>query len=502
MTLNSKRALTVAIDTSTDMLVCALRWTDLETGEEHMLSRDHMCRRHANVELVNTVQAALAEAGFGIADVDAIVVGRGPGSFTGVRIGISTAKGLACGANVPLLGASTLDACAWTAWRAGERGLVGVLADAMRGEVYPALYRIDETGPQRLFDRERVVKAAVALDEWRERADWAEIRLTGDGLVRYGKLLSEDEAARCLERSLWWPSGEGLLRSEATGDGDPAGVLPIYTRLSDAEENERRRLGLGESAHTETTGVADELAGRHLQYRPMGAADAEGAAALDASCFADASHEAWSAKLFLDELAQDLPAPRSWWVAHDNGHIIGVAGGMVVDGDVQILDVAVDSAHRREGIARYAGSPLKYSVDEAHQKKSMTLVTLGDTVETTCIPVTPLHDVKRIEGTFAALLENGQAAPNEDYVEILLTDDEPVFRPADRLRPYYPNVLGVRSTWFLKQHAGTQAEADLHSRSRAELFRGFLKEVCGEEAQPEDEALLAEILKELEGDAT
>ena len=360
MTLNSKRALTVAIDTSTDMLVCALRWTDLETGGEHMLSRDHMCRRHANVELVNTVQAALAEAGFGIADVDAIVVGRGPGSFTGVRIGISTAKGLACGANVPLLGASTLDACAWTAWRAGERGLVGVLADAMRGEVYPALYRIDETGPQRLFDRERVVKAAVALDEWRERADWAKIRLMGDGLVRYGKLLAEDEAARCLERSLWWPSGEGLLRSEATGDGDPAGVLPIYTRLSDAEENERRRLGLGESAHTETTGVADELAGRHLQYRPMGAADAEGAAALDASCFAGASHEAWSAKLFLDELAQDLPAPRSWWVAHDNGHIIGVAGGMVVNDDVQILDVAVDSAHRREGIARKLLSHVSY----------------------------------------------------------------------------------------------------------------------------------------------
>ena len=360
MTLNSKRALTVAIDTSTDMLVCALRWTDLETGEEHMLSRDHMCRRHANVELVNTVQAALAEAGFGIADVDAIVVGRGPGSFTGVRIGISTAKGLACGANVPLLGASTLDACAWTAWRAGERGLVGVLADAMRGEVYPALYRIDEAGPQRLFDRERVVKAAAALDEWHERADWAEIRLTGDGLVRYGKLLAEDETARCLERSLWWPSGEGLLRSEATGDGDPAGVLPIYTRLSDAEENERRRLGLGESAHTETTGVADELAGRHLQYRPMGAADAEGAAALDASCFAGASHEAWSAKLFLDELAQDLPAPRSWWVAHDNGHIIGVAGGMVVDDDVQILDVAVDSAHRREGIARKLLSHVSY----------------------------------------------------------------------------------------------------------------------------------------------
>ena len=68
------------------------------------------------------------------------MVGRGPGSFTGVRIGISTAKGLAHGANVPLLGVSTLDACAWTAWKAGVRGKLGVLADAMRGEVYPALY--------------------------------------------------------------------------------------------------------------------------------------------------------------------------------------------------------------------------------------------------------------------------------------------------------------------------------------------------------------------------
>lgn len=75
--------------------------------------------------------------------------------------------------------------------------------------------------------------------------------------------------------------------------------------------------------------------------------------------------------------------------------------------------------------------------------------------------------------------KTGRRRPNEDYVEILLTDDEPVFRPADRLRPYYPNVLGVRSAWFLKQHAGTQAEADLHSRSPRgafpRLFKGGLR---------------------------
>lgn len=73
------------------------------------------------LRLVNTVDGVLAQAGLDRSDVGCYVVGRGPGSFTGVRIGISTAKGLARGANVPLLGVSTLDACAWTAWKAGAR---------------------------------------------------------------------------------------------------------------------------------------------------------------------------------------------------------------------------------------------------------------------------------------------------------------------------------------------------------------------------------------------
>ena len=207
------------------------------------------------------------------------VVGRGPGSFTGVRIGISTAKGLARGANVPLLGVSTLDACAWTAWKAGVRGKLGILADAMRGEVYPALYVLGDEGPERQFEREHVVKAAVALDEWRQAADWDQVQLTGDGLVRYGKLLGEDEAARCVERGLWWPSGEGLLLAHAAGDGDPARVLPIYTRLSDAEENERKRLGLAESAQSEITASPMSSPVAICKFRPMGAADAEGASA-------------------------------------------------------------------------------------------------------------------------------------------------------------------------------------------------------------------------------
>ncbi len=406
MRLDDFRTLIVAIDTSTDMLACSVAWWTPEVFFDDrpsracvdvLATRDHLCRRHANVELVETVRRALEDAGKTIADVGGFLVGRGPGSFTGVRIGISTAKGLARGlvetvrraledagktiadvggflvgrgpgsftgvrigistakglargANVPLMGVSTLDACAWTAWRSGVRGLLGVAADAMRGEVYPALYRVDDEGPHRMFERERVVKAAVAVEEWSSRADAGEIQVTGDGLVRHGGLFEgaglmgraldrelwwpsgeglllaaaspeglaaagdSDPATvlglfegaglmgRALDRELWWPSGEGLLLAAASpeglaaaGDSDPATVLPVYTRLSDAEENERKRLGLAESVNTVVTGVADELAGRHLQVRPMAAADAEAMAALEGACFAGAGHDPWTA---------------------------------------------------------------------------------------------------------------------------------------------------------------------------------------------------------------
>lgn len=377
MKLDDFRTLIVAVDTSTDMLACSVAWwtpevffddTPSRACVEVLASRDHLCRRQANVELVETIDAVLADAGKSMADVGGFLVGRGPGSFTGVRIGISTAKGLARGANVPLMGGSTLDACAWSAWRSGVRGKLAVAADAMRGEVYPALYEVDEDGPRRLFERERVVKAAAAAEEWAKRPDATELQLTGDGLVRYGKLFEEAGLmSRALPRELWWPTGEGLLLAAASPEGlaaasatDPALVLPVYTRLSDAEENERKRLGLAESVNTAVTGVADELAGRHLQVRPMAAADAEAMAALERDCFAGAAHEPWSASMFLEELDPNAPAARLWWVAHDNGELIGFAGGMVVDKDIEILDVAVSRAHRREGIARKLLSHVSY----------------------------------------------------------------------------------------------------------------------------------------------
>ena len=94
------------------------------------MSGDHLCRRHANVELVNTVDGVLAQAGLDRGDVGCYVVGRGPGSFTGVRIGISTAKGLARGATVPLLGFGHLLAKGVRTALA-EEGAVGILTGGL-----------------------------------------------------------------------------------------------------------------------------------------------------------------------------------------------------------------------------------------------------------------------------------------------------------------------------------------------------------------------------------
>ena len=354
----------LALDTSTDMLACAV--ARVATGSVELLaSGDHLCRRKANVELVGTCKDVLASAGLSMGDVDAVLVGRGPGSFTGVRIGIATAKGLACGLGRALYGTSALDAMAWSAWKSGVRGTLAVAGDAMRGEVYPGIYQLDEAGAHRSFAAETVAKADACVAEWLARADRDELTLTGNGLVKYRKRFEDAgfSAEQFAPEDAWHPTGEGLLRAASEAavydaqPGDPALVLPIYTRLSDAEENERTRLGLKTPASVDLTGVDDALAGIHCQLRPMTVNDTSAVAELEAAVYEGSAHNAWSEKLFYEELSQP---GRSWWVAHDQGRIIGFAGGYLAGPDFEIEEVACDPARRREGIASRLVSRVAY----------------------------------------------------------------------------------------------------------------------------------------------
>ena len=368
MAESSSSRLVLALDTSTDQLACAVARLASEAdgvhGIEVLAARDHLCRRHANEELADCARAALAEAGLCMEDVDQVLVGRGPGSFTGVRIAVATAKGLACGLGKPLHGGSTLDAVAWTAWQAGVRGRLAVANDAMRGEVYPGIYLLDAAGAHRTFPGETVTKADACVEAWTHLAERDELQLTGNGLFKYRARFEAAGFGSFVDESLWLPTAEGLVRSvcapdfrPAQGDGDPALVLPVYTRLSDAEENERKRLGLKQPASVEVTGVDDALADAHLQLRPMSVNDLDQVAAMEASVFAGAAHTAWTRNMFYEELSQ---SSRSWWVAHDQGTVIGYAGGQMAGDDFEITDVVVAPERRRQGIAARLVSRVAY----------------------------------------------------------------------------------------------------------------------------------------------
>ncbi len=332
-----------------------------------LISQESAAHRASNTLLITQLDTALELAGVAKADIAAVVCGRGPGSFTGVRICMATAKGVASALEVPLYGVSTLDAVAWNAWQNGVRGHICVVADAMRKEVYPAEFSVTDAGVQRL-DVDTVIKATELTFE-------ADI-VMGDGLAKYSDIMQQ--FAPLADEALWQPTGIGLLLAAQalinTGAmdisvrawhgeisapgivrmGDPAVLLPVYTRLSDAEENERIRLAEHMGAHVGSnlqTGVQDVIANDNavrtadIVYRPLDARYVDDVACLEALTMGT---DAWNADLVLDELPRK---DRTWWAAYYHDELIGYCGGWVVDGDVQILKIATDPAYRRLGIA-------------------------------------------------------------------------------------------------------------------------------------------------------
>lgn len=371
----------LAFDTANEVIAIGLGRLDAAARSiELVASVEVEARRASNTQLVPRIDELCARAGVAREKIACVCVGRGPGSFTGVRIALATAKGIASALEVGLVGVSSLDAVAWGAWKAAERGELLVVADAMRREVYPVEYRLDDEGAVRLT-ADRVVKAAEFAEELGGSAGdgsaaASEWFIAGDGLRKYAELFSG--VGTVLSEKLWTPTGAGLLlalqAAWRAGECDPFDaerhdpglLLPVYTRLSDAEENERQRLarvdgslaGKRGSRHVtmNDTAIANARAnGEGIAYKPLDARHVADVAALEAAVMGT---DAWNEALVADELGR---ADRVWWAAYAadpkmplsaEAPLVGYAGGWVVDGDLQILKVGVDPAWRRHGIAR------------------------------------------------------------------------------------------------------------------------------------------------------
>ena len=175
-----------------------------------------------------------------LSEVDLVAVARGPGSFTGVRIGVATAKGLSWGLDKPCCGVSTLEAMAWQAAHL-EGKLLCCCMDARRGQVYNALFRAEGESLQRLRE-DRAISLAELLADLPEAPV-----LLGDGACITAKALEEAGMAHTLApesvriQSAW---GVALAAAHAPRDawGEPE---PVYLRLSQAE---RERLATGNTA--------------------------------------------------------------------------------------------------------------------------------------------------------------------------------------------------------------------------------------------------------------
>jgi len=133
---------------------------------------------------------------------------------------------------------------------------------------------------------------------------------------------------------------------------------------------------------------------------------------------------------------------------------ISVGGSDNVDASVfEAFDyVALGHIHGPQNIGsnkiRYCGTPLKYSFSEEQHHKSVTVVNLGTkgALELQLCPLTPLHDLRSIRGTFAALTDSTfyEGTATQDYLQVILTDEEDVPEALGRLRAIYPNIMKLR----------------------------------------------------------
>lgn len=130
----------LAVDTATEACSVAL----LCDGE--IISRFAFSPREHTQKVLPMVEEVLAQAGIKLNQLDALAFGRGPGSFTGVRIGVGIAQGLALGADLPMIGVSSLMALAQGVYRTTNSSRVLVAIDARMSEIYCAQYQRDERG--------------------------------------------------------------------------------------------------------------------------------------------------------------------------------------------------------------------------------------------------------------------------------------------------------------------------------------------------------------------
>jgi len=211
----------LAVDTTTQFLCLGL--ADGNKLYEYNLDSG---RRHSGI-LIPTIKRALEAIGWELADVDYFACGLGPGSFTGIRIGLSAIKGLSLAEDKPIVGVSSLDILAMNAREKGSK-IIAPVIDAKRNLIYTAFYanvagKLKRKTPYMLLSKEELIsklKPGVVL--------------LGDALNLYkDDILRKNQGVFVLDKDQWYPKAHNIIklvleRIKEKKLEDPLEVNPIY----------------------------------------------------------------------------------------------------------------------------------------------------------------------------------------------------------------------------------------------------------------------------------
>lgn len=249
------------------MFVLALDSATLAASAAVITAEKLVAERFINTKLTHSetllpiIQQVLLDAGITPQELGGIAVTCGPGSFTGLRIGLAAAKGLAQVLECPLVGIPTLDALAFNL--VGSKGLICPILDARKQQVYTALYRSNSgnygsgEGASTSFVLERLTEyQALSVNELTDLLtgykELGTVTFLGDGVPVYGEILQNALGERALmatRANNWLRAASvaelGLRRIRAGEDDHWSRLNPMYLRASEAETTWAKKHGCG-----------------------------------------------------------------------------------------------------------------------------------------------------------------------------------------------------------------------------------------------------------------
>ena len=229
--------ITLAIDSSSKTATAALFKDGSLLGEITLNNK-----KEHSVILMSIIEDLINFNKLTIQNIDGYIVSKGPGSFTGLRIGIATIKGLSFGSNKPYVSVSSLDALAYSV--ANFDGIICPIMDALRNSVYTALYKCENNKLEKITDY-----SALDLDELisliKEKHE--KVIFIGDGLEKYKDYLIENcpdchfppAHLNIVRASSLCELGSKLLEA---GEYDDTNSGPIYLKKSQAEREYEQRM--------------------------------------------------------------------------------------------------------------------------------------------------------------------------------------------------------------------------------------------------------------------